>query len=170
MAADPRPTHFNWRPGVSRAFLGPGWAALSRSRRGCGRPTWPAAPTCARGSTRTAPAGASVLPGRSHSHPAHPREPGGRQGGRLTVLGPGQRPPPLGQGGFLGGGAGRAAARRLDKKTLDLLPQLRVVVGGDRAMLLVLLSLAAICRSALPREPVSIPLRRGRPFLRFPSF
>lgn len=134
VAADPRPLCFNWRPRSVACFprVGPGRAAPSGSRHRRDRPTWPATHTCARGSTRTTPAGASVLPGPSRSHPAHSREPRGRQGGHFTVPGTRPAPAPTRAGRYRGRRIPESGRGCLDKRTLDLPPQLRVLVAGGR--------------------------------------
>lgn len=149
-------------PGVSRALLRPAGAALSGSRRlTCGTHL------CAGLDTHRAcwnfypPRLESFAPRPSLRAPRATRRP-------LYCLGTRPAPAPARAGQYCRRRSPESCRGLLDKRTLDLPPQLRVVVGGGRAMLLVLLSLAAMCRSALSREPVSIPLRRGHPFPQFP--
>lgn len=166
MAADPRLLRFNWRPRVSRAFLGPGpgcsvrlQARVQSSHLACGTHL------CAGLDTHRVCWSFCSLRPESFA----PRPP--QQVPRATRR-PGIRPAPAPAraGQYCGRRSPENCLRRLDKRTLHLLPQLLLVVGVGRAMLLVLLSLATLYRSALPGEPVSIPLRRGHPFPRFPSF
>lgn len=170
MAADPHPLRFNWRPGVSRAFLGSGRGCSVRLQApvrslhlACG--THLCAGLDTHGVCR------SFCPPRPKSFAPRP-PPQVPRATRRPLYCPGTRPAPspARAGQYCGRRSPENCHGRLDKRTLNLLPQLRVVVGVGRAMLLVLLSLATMYRSALPREPVSIPLHCGHPFPRFPSF
>lgn len=161
-------------PVVSRASLGSGRAGLLRRAPGTGAIAPPGLRRTPVRGARHVPRPLELLsfPARVVRTPPTPASPAGDKAATLLFLGRGQRPPRLGQGGIVGGGSRRAAAGAWIRGPWTSRPSSACwwPVAGGRAMLLVLLSLAAMCRSALPREPVSIPLCRGHPFPRFPSF
>ncbi|XP_040603726.1 interleukin-17 receptor B [Mesocricetus auratus] len=157
MAARPRPLRFNWRPRASRDVLGKGRGCLIGPRARVRSPHLACGThLCAGLDSRLGCWSCSRAP-RPESFAPRPPPRAPRATGR-PLYGPGTRPAPART--RAGRRCGRrspesaAAGGRQDKRTLGCPPRLRVVVGGGWVMLLVLLSLAAMCRSsALPREP-----------------